>query len=212
VETAADVAPPTRTGRSGSGGLDQRTPPPGRSNRPVPTWLIVLAVISLIAVVSSYAAIRDGSDPRVEGGVAEVDTPLPDIEGEGVSGGPVSIGDQAGQVTVVNVWATWCEPCKREQPALRSLAKRYRDRGVAFVGINYRDDQAKARTWIEDFHVPYPSVYDPNGQIAAQLGFPFLPDTYVVDSGGTIRYAVYGETDEAELSGLIGQVLGGSTG
>jgi cytochrome c biogenesis protein CcmG, thiol:disulfide interchange protein DsbE len=210
VATAADVAPPTRIEPGGSG-PDHSSTPPARSKRPVPAWLIVLAVISLIAVVASYGAMRGGSDPRVEGGVAELDAPLPDIEGEGVSGGHVSIGDQAGQVTVVNVWATWCEPCKREQPALRSLAKQYRDRGVAFVGVNYRDDQAKARTWIEDFHVPYPSVYDPDGQIATQLGFPFLPDTYVVDSAGTIHYAVYGETDEAELSGLIDQVLEGSS-
>jgi cytochrome c biogenesis protein CcmG/thiol:disulfide interchange protein DsbE len=208
VATAADASS-TRTQPDGSG-PDDRSSSPARSKRPVPTWLIVLAVISLVAVVASYVGMRGGSDPRVVGGVVELDALLPDIEAEGVSGGHVSIQDQAGHVTVVNVWATWCVPCKREQPMLRALADRYRDRGVAFIGVNYNDDQAKARTWIEDFDVPYPSVYDPSGQVAAQLGFPFLPDTYVVDRAGTIRYAVYGETDSDELSGLIDRVLEGS--
>jgi hypothetical protein len=62
---------------------------------------------------------------------------------------------------------------------------------------------------MDDFDVSYPSLYDPQGRTAALLDYPFLPDTYVVDAAGTIRYAIYGETDEAELSGLIDDVLAG---
>ena len=61
---------------------------------------------------------------------------------------------------------------------------------------------------IEEFGVPYPSLFDPSGRTAAELGFPALPDTYVVDPQGTIRWVVYGETDERELAGLIDDVLG----
>ena len=108
---------------------------------------------------------------------------------------------------VVNVWATWCEPCRREQPALQRVQADYETRGVEFVGVNYRDDRAAAERWVEGFEVTYPSLYDPDGRTAASLGFPFLPDTYVVDAGGTMRYAVYGETSAEELSGLIDEVL-----
>jgi hypothetical protein len=58
--------------------------------------------------------------------------------------------------------------------------------------------------------VPYPSVFDPQGRTAATLSFPFLPDTYLVDAGGTMRYAIYGETSAEELSGLIDELLAGS--
>jgi cytochrome c biogenesis protein CcmG/thiol:disulfide interchange protein DsbE len=147
------------------------------------------------------------TDPRLEGGVAEVDMPLPPLQGPGVTGGSVSVQDLAGAVTVVNVWATWCDPCRREQPALRALANRYADRGVQFVGIDYKDDLHKARDWIDQYDVPYPSISDPTGQTATSLSFPFLPDTYVVDASGTTRFVAYGETDEVELAGLIDRVL-----
>ena len=139
-----------------------------------------------------------------------METPLPDLSAiETVSGEALPQDAFGGAATVINVWANWCDPCLREQPALVRVQADYADRGVAFLGINYNDDRLLARQWIDDHDVSYPSLYDPSGRAAALLGFPFLPDTYVVDSGGTIRYGIYGETDEAELSGLIDDVLAG---
>ena len=83
----------------------------------------------------------------------------------------------------------------------------YAARGVEFVGVNYRDDRAAAERWIDSFSVPYPSLYDPDGRTAGSLGFPFLPDTYLVDADGTMRFVVYGETSAQELSGLIDDLL-----
>jgi cytochrome c biogenesis protein CcmG/thiol:disulfide interchange protein DsbE len=174
-------------------------------------WIAVAVVVALLVVATALGVFTDGPDPRTEGGVAEVEMPLPPLQGDGVTGGSVSIQDLGGTVTVVNVWATWCDPCRREQPALRALAERYADRGVSFVGIDYRDDIHKARDWIDSYDVPYPSLSDPQGRTAASLSFPFLPDTYVIDSTGTVRFVAYGETDEAELGGLIDQVLGDSS-
>jgi DsbE subfamily thiol:disulfide oxidoreductase len=157
----------------------------------------------------TFLAACTGGDPRVDGGVAEVEEPLPTLNevDTTVTGGALSSEALEGDVTVINVWATWCVPCKAEQPALQTLHERYEDRGVEFVGINYNDTLEKARRWIEDFAVTYPSLYDPDGRTAASLGFPFVPDTYVVDGSGTIRYVVFGETTEAELSGLIDGLL-----
>ncbi len=90
---------------------------------------------------------------------------------------------------------------------LVELAGRYEGEGVRFLGINHQDDRDAARGWIREFEVPYPSLFDPSGGFAADLGFPALPDTYVVDRQGTIRWVVFGETDERELSGLIDDVL-----
>jgi peroxiredoxin len=87
------------------------------------------------------------------------------------------------------------------------LADRYRDDGVRFLGINYQDDRHAARAWVREFEVPYPSLFDPWGRSATTLGFPALPDTYVVDREGTIRWVVYGETDEQELARMIEDVL-----
>jgi len=140
-------------------------------------------------------------------GVAKVNEPLPRLAGKTLDGDHLDASAHAdGSVLVINVWADWCGPCRKEQPQLVRLADRYRD-GVRFLGINYQDDRDAARAWVEEFGVPYPSLYDPSGRTAVDLGYPFLPDTYVVDREGTIRWVVFGASDEKELQGLIEGLL-----
>ena len=163
-------------------------------------------VLPLLLFVLTVLASCGGDDSVF--GVAEVDQALPRLSGETVDGERLDAASYAdGDVLVINVWADWCIPCRREQPQLVRLANRYQDEGVRFLGINYQDDRDAARAWVREFEVPYPSLFDPSGRSAADLGFPALPDTYVVDPGGTIRWVVYGETDEVELAGLIDEVL-----
>lgn len=168
----------------------------------VPRATAPVLILALLALLGSCT----GDDSVV--GVAEQDAPLPRLAGETVDGDNLDAESYAdGNVLVINVWADWCAPCRREQPQLVRLADRYEDEGVRFLGINYQDDRDAAAAWIEEFGVPYPSLFDPSGRSAADLGFPALPDTYVVDRAGTIRWVVYGETDERELAGLIDDVL-----
>ncbi|MGB7806873.1 MAG: TlpA disulfide reductase family protein [Actinomycetota bacterium] len=177
--------------------------------RKVAVIVVAALVVSLLA---AFVFRPRGGDPRIEGGVVEMDQPIPDLTAiDTVSGDPLPPDAFEGSATVINVWANWCAPCRQEQPALLATQARYADQDVRFVGINYNDDLELARRWVDDFKVTYPSIYDPQGRTAALLDFPFLPDTYVVDGAGTIRYAIYGETDEDELSGLIDDVLAGDT-
>ena len=181
---------------------------PDASRGGIRRCLLAVAVVVVVVLAGTAAyLLRPTADPREEGGVAELDEPFPGLRGDAVIGPPVDTATMQGSVLVVNVWATWCAPCRREQPALQRVQADYEARGVEFVGVNYRDDRAAAERWVEEFAVTYPSLYDPAGRTAASLGFPFLPDTYVVDAGGRMRFAVYGETSEAELSGLIDDVL-----
>ena len=99
-------------------------------------------------------------------------------------GQPLALADLRGNVVVVNFWATWCDPCRDEQPELVGLADDYRAKGVEFLGVNERDDTAKARAWIEEFDVPYPSIVDEPGAWADDFAFFGLPDTYVIDRRG----------------------------
>jgi cytochrome c biogenesis protein CcmG/thiol:disulfide interchange protein DsbE len=202
-------------GRHGRGHLTTslETPPsaaPDPDASPAPRRrgrTVVLVVVVALAVAGAGWLLRPTSDPRVDGGVAEIDEPFPGLNGEAVVGPPLDTAAQEWSVLVVNVLATWCEPCRREQPALQRVQASYEDRGVVFVGVDYRDDRAAAERWIESFGVTYPSLYDPQGRTAATLGFPFLPDTYLVDATGTMRYVVYGETSAEELSGLLDGLL-----
>ncbi len=169
--------------------------------------LIALMVAAAAVIAGGAWLVLNRADQSAVSGPVAMNTPLPTIAAESLQGRPVGTQLLKGKVGVINVWATWCGPCRREQPALTALASRYGDR-VVFIGINYRDDGAAAKRWVTDeFDVPYPSMLDPSGKTATALDYAFLPDTYVIDASGTIRWAIYGETDGRELAGLIDGVL-----
>jgi thiol-disulfide isomerase/thioredoxin len=164
-----------------------------------------LPVVALVLTVLLAACSSGATDDRL--GLREVSDPLPRLEGRTVAGGTFGPADYRGAVVVVNAWATWCGPCRREQPALQRAYHRFKDRGVVFVGLNERDDDAAARAWIREFGVGYPSLSDPSGAYARDFDFVGLPDTYVADAGGTMRYAIVGQLDEDELISAIEDVL-----
>ncbi|MBI4207046.1 MAG: DsbE family thiol:disulfide interchange protein [Betaproteobacteria bacterium] len=92
----------------------------------------------------------------------------------------------AGQVWILNVWASWCVACREEHPVLTDLAKR----GVApLLGLNYKDKRDDAITWLQRFGDPYRlSVSDINGKVGIDYGVYGVPETYVIDKQGVIRY------------------------
>lgn len=141
--------------------------------------------------------------------MTRTDEPLPVLEGKTLEGEQISTRDFIGRVLVLNVWASWCGPCTAEQPALARLANRYEARGVSFLGINHLNDKTEAMAWARNYDVPYPSLYDPAGAFADDLGYPYLPDTFVVDAAGNLRVKIFGETNEQELGQLIDEVLAG---
>ncbi|MFI5714406.1 TlpA family protein disulfide reductase [Nocardia sp. NPDC051750] len=100
-------------------------------------------------------------------------------------GKTVSVDDFPGQVVVINLWGQWCGPCRAEVPALEQVYEQTKDLGVAFLGINVRDTQDKARDFVIDNHVGYPSIYDPPMRTLLALGGDFptsvIPTTLVLD-------------------------------
>jgi len=172
-----------------------------------------IATLAVTAVVLAGAGawfVIDRQPVTAVSGPVALDRPLPSIVGQTLDGATLNSADFRGTPTVINAWATWCTPCETEQPTLVKLARRYGSR-VRFVGINFRDDNlAGARRWVDQqYHVPYPSYYDPSGRTAHLLKYPIsgIPDTYIVDASGVIRWAIYGRLDEQELAGVIDKVL-----
>ncbi|HEX9824879.1 MAG TPA: TlpA disulfide reductase family protein [Actinomycetota bacterium] len=133
---------------------------------------------------------------------------MPPIEGAALAGGVVSPADYRGSVVVVNFWASWCAPCREEQPGLERLWREYRDDEVRFIGVNSMDIESDALAYLEEFGVTYPSVSDPSGDLMRRFGVAYLPATVIVDRGGALRLRLSGARDEAELRALIEEIAG----
>jgi cytochrome c biogenesis protein CcmG, thiol:disulfide interchange protein DsbE len=156
-----------------------------------------LAVLATLATLVCLALTSCSSD----GG--ERPTTMPDVTLAGFDGGePVDLGTLRGPA-LVNLWASWCGPCREEMPLLEQFHRRYGDR-VAVLGIDYQDQQtAKAAELVEASGVTYPLVADPDGAIDGQGAFPRLrglPFWAVVDEQGTVTHVKAGEvTSVAEI-------------
>jgi thiol-disulfide isomerase/thioredoxin len=156
--------------------------------------LLASIPIAVIALLWLVAATRER--PLPPGSVVEISGPMPLVEGAGLRGEAVSGDSYRGEVVVVNFWASWCGPCRREQPGLQSLHEGYGGRDVQFLGIDFKDDPAAARTYLDEFGVTYPSVADPSGRLAHEFGVPYLPATILVDPTGQMRYLMVGAQPE----------------
>lgn len=99
------------------------------------------------------------------------------------TGKKVSLSDFAGNVVVINVWGSWCGPCRGEADGLQRVYAQTKDSGVAFLGINFRDDRSSANDFVTDRSITYPSIYDYGGMTLAALTTPtsVVPTTVVLD-------------------------------
>lgn len=131
------------------------------------------------------------------------ETALSPLEGSGVPG--LLSADFTGQVTLVNVWASWCGPCRDEHPVLLGLSQ---DKRFAIAGLNYKDKPENARRFIGELGNPYSAIgVDETGRAAINWGVYGVPETYVVDRQGKIRFRYVGPlTPEAATTRLLPEV------
>jgi cytochrome c biogenesis protein CcmG, thiol:disulfide interchange protein DsbE len=121
---------------------------------------------------------------------------LPPLEGSGTT--PLTDAAIKGKLTLVNVFASWCVPCRQEHPILKELAK---DTRLTVVGINYKDRNDNALRFLGELGNPYAAIgVDPNGKAAIDWGVYGIPESYLVGPDGTILYKKVGPFDERSLT------------
>ena len=122
---------------------------------------------------------------------------LPPLE-EGQPG--FSSADLKGHVSLVNTFASWCTPCRAEHPVLIGLARTKR---VAIYGINYKDKAEAARAWIAELGNPYDRIGTDDGPVGIEWGVYGVPETFIVDRAGRIRYKHVGPLTQADVERTI---------
>ncbi|WP_372749294.1 DsbE family thiol:disulfide interchange protein [Litorivivens sp.] len=161
--------------------------------------LFIPLILFLVLAALFYAVetrVSDGEyDPKALPS-ALIGQPFPAFELPALlSGEPVDESLLKGQISIVNVWATWCPTCLYEHPYLVELAERGE---VAVFAINYKDDPEKARRWLADKGNPFRvNIVDQTGQLGLDLGVTGAPETFVVDRAGVVHMRYQGGLDQA---------------
>ncbi|MFH8613314.1 TlpA family protein disulfide reductase [Streptomyces sp. NPDC018029] len=191
-----------------------------RSRAALLTAGAAVAALALTACSSGGVSGGSGNTNFVAGsdGIATVKKgdrkPNPSLDGETLDGKKLDITKAyKGKIVVINVWGSWCAPCRAEAPNFVKLAKETKSKGVEFVGINTRDPERSPAISFEKQHkVPYPSLYDPMGKL--MLRFPqgslnpnAIPSTLVVDRDGKIAARAQQPLSEEKLRKMIDPVL-----
>ncbi|MGY1833750.1 TlpA family protein disulfide reductase [Blastococcus sp. SYSU DS0510] len=149
-------------------------------------WLLLVpALLVGLALLVPLALALDR--PRGASATAMVGGPAPALSGATLDGGHLDLAELRGSVVLVNVWASWCAPCREEMPLLVETARQWGPEGLRLVGIDVNDDGAAAREFLAGVGgTSFPSVADPDGRLAVEWGTTGVPETFVVDREGTV--------------------------
>jgi len=117
----------------------------------------------------------------------------------------VRLSDFRGQTVVLNFWATWCTPCRREFPEFAETYDRERDRGLVILGVNVKENLSNVRKFTSDFGATFPILMDADGSVASQYRIVGLPVTWFIDREGIARAQVIGLVTESLLKSNLGE-------
>jgi cytochrome c biogenesis protein CcmG/thiol:disulfide interchange protein DsbE len=172
------------------------------------SWLVALPLVLFAALAGLFALRLGAGDPsKIPSaliGQPAPQTPLPPLEGLTRNDAPVPGLDAnmfKGNVSIVNVWASWCVPCHDEAPLLVQLAQ---DTRIRVVGINYKDSPDTARRFLGRYGSPFSAVgADANGRASIEWGVYGVPETFIVGRDGRIAYKLVGPITSENLGAVL---------
>jgi peroxiredoxin len=193
-----------------------------RSSRRRTALVVAVAALAVVCVsgCSKSAAGSSGTGGSDTGYVAgdgsivvvppEQRVAAPDFTLPTLDGGSFTLSKQLGKVVVMNVWASWCAPCRAEAPELQQVWSQTKDSGVQFVGLDTRDSATAAQAFVNRFGITYPQAIDTDGQVQLlfrdTLPAQAIPSTVIVDAKGRVAARILGATTTSALRNVVDDV------
>lgn len=183
----------------------------GRPGLTGPGWWALTAAVLVLGTLWAWAS----RVPAAEAGLGRVASPregfpAPPFALEALDGTSVALADLRGRVVVVNLWASWCGPCRAEMPALQRLYAAQRAEGLEVLAVNstVQDSEAAAREFARSFGLTFPVLLDRAGEVSDRYRLRALPSTFFIGRDGVIRAVIVGgPLSEAVLRAQVADLL-----
>jgi cytochrome c biogenesis protein CcmG/thiol:disulfide interchange protein DsbE len=188
-----DASPPAPRGAVGDAGAGKPAPPGGLE--PLAALALALGRIGFGLFVTLAGCATAGGEAGASSN--QVGAPLPPIKVDSLAGKPIDVASYRGRVLLLDVWASWCGPCKQELPMLDAMAKRLKGQGVEILAVSVDQERENVDKFMQHHgRWSLTVAHDPKGVIAERLQPDKMPTSYIVDRAGIVRYVNAGFVPE----------------
>jgi peroxiredoxin len=181
-----------------------------KPHKPYPILPMAAGLLLIGFALVLIASPKSQSNPDFLSSVVPVavDFAAPELSLKNIAGQTESLADYRDRVVLVNNWATWCPPCKAEMPTLAAYYNEHQSQGFTIIAIAAGDPLDAVAPFVKSYELKFPVWLDPDGSSLRAFGNGTLPNSYVIDRSGTVRYAWTGEINRAMLEKYVTPLLG----
>ena len=165
------------------------------------TGLVAIAIMAFLLMGAGAASVV--ASTSFSAIPASVDFAAPEFDFLSLTGKPVSSSDFAGSVVLVNLWATWCPPCRAEMPALQAFYEKHRNEGFLLVGLNQEEPPSVVEPFVSELGLTFPIWLDKDGRAQREFNTISLPSSYVIDRAGRVRLMWIGGISKSNLEKFV---------
>jgi len=151
-------------------------------------WKINKNLQEPLQPIEAYQSENQQQPPpsKIEGKLAP-DFTLPTMDGKAMT-----LADYRGKVVFLNIWATWCPPCREEMPSMQNLHEKFKGKDFAMLTISIDEDTELVRPFMEELGLTFPVAFDPEQTVASQYGITGVPETFLIDKNGVVMHHIVG--------------------
>lgn len=158
-------------------------------------------------VAPGAPATAPAPEPAAMQPAPRVGHPAPGFTLSAIDGSQVALDDLRGQVVLINLWATWCPPCRAEMPAIQQAYERFRDQGFVVLAVNQQEDAASVAAYMTGQRLTFPALLDSDARVSAAYQVRVLPSSFFIDRRGIVRAVYRGPMSRGMIEGTIEQLI-----